>query len=59
MRRNFILETLSSDMKKAAKELRLSLEKQMACVIISGNEVLEKEKESNIVKENEVKSLTL
>ncbi len=31
----------------------------MACVIISGNEVLEKEKESNIVKENEVKSLTL
>jgi len=59
MRRDFILTTLSSDMKKAASHLRMSVRKQMACVIISGNEVLEKEKESKIVKENKVKSLTL
>ena len=59
MRRNFILETQSSDMKIAASQMLKSLSEQMALVVISGNEVLEKEKGSTIVKEHQAKSLTL
>lgn len=59
MRRNFVLETTSSDMKVAASELLKSMRKQLSCVIISGDKILDKEKDSPIVKNNEVKSLTL
>ncbi|NCB01026.1 MAG: peptidase M16 [Spirochaetia bacterium] len=58
-RRNYILETTSLDMKIAASSMLESLKKQKSCVVISGNEVLEKEKNSLFVKENTVITLNL
>ncbi len=59
MRRNYILETTSSDMQKAASSLLESIEIQEACVVISGNEIFDKEKDSQIVKENNIVPLNL